>query len=57
MLDWFNWANESMICLVLPAKTNLSRRRSGMEPAVTTVLARALGPSRVYSVGRVWKLA
>ncbi len=27
-----------------------------MEPAVTMPLARALGPSRVYSMGRAWKL-
>jgi len=25
-------------------------------PAVTAVLVRALGPSRSYSAGRVWKL-
>jgi len=28
-----------------------------MAPTVTTVLDRALGSSRTYSVGRVWKLA
>ena len=27
-----------------------------MEPAVTMLLARVLGSSRVYSMGRAWKL-
>ncbi|MCT4487824.1 hypothetical protein EFS30_11915 [Levilactobacillus parabrevis] len=35
----------------------VSRRWLGTEPAVTTVLGRALVSSRSYSVGRVWKLA
>ncbi len=35
----------------------LSRRRLGMEPAVTMALGRVFDSSRSYAMGRGWKLA